>query len=371
MSSPLAASRDDLEQVYRHRDPALAGHQRAEAVVVGADGITVLASANPKGDTDHSWLLRLADDGSLAWEHHYEPTHGSGRALVALRRGFAIAGDVQRDAMAYQASLLRVDSAGTVVGATSLGPRGVTGFYAVTARADDAVVAGGTTRWKGWIVTTDAALQSPGEVSLDVDEVNALATLPSGEVAALAAVEKSTTGFGRARLIALGGDGTVRWSVQMPSSGRGDPAALAALPDGVLVAGNGAARDSDPSHIWFARVSPAGKLVREHALDGGSSAWRARAVAALPDGFAIAGDVTAPGGQRTPQVWWLTADGESRLQRAYGDGELVTGLAATRDGGLVLVGSTTHGAGKTNVWVVRLDPKGDVVWQRVFGAPAS
>jgi hypothetical protein len=59
------------------------------------------------------------------------------------------------------------------------------------------------------------------------------------------------------------------------------------------------------------------------------------------------------------------------LQRAYGDGELVTGLTATRDGGLVLVGSTTHGAGKTNVWVVRLDPKGDVVWQRVFGAPAS
>jgi hypothetical protein len=148
-------------------------------------------------------------------------------------------------------------------------------------------------------------------------------------------------------------------------------AALATLPDGLLVAGNGAARDVDPSHIWLARVSPAGKLVREHALDGGSSAWRARAVAALPDGFAIAGDVTAPGGQRTPQVWWLTTDGETRLQRAYGDGDLVTGLAATRDGGLVLVGSTTHGPGKTNVWVVRLDPKGDVVWQRVFGAPAS
>jgi hypothetical protein len=371
MSSPLGATRDDLEQVYRRRDPALAGHQRAEAVVVGPDGITVLASASPKGDTDHTWLLRLADDGSLAWEHHYEPTQGTGRALVALRRGFAIAGDVQRDAMAYQASLLRVDPAGTVVGAASLGPRGVTGFYAVTARADDAVVAGGTTRWKGWIVATDAALQSPSETSLDVDEVNALTTLPSGEVAALAAVEKSTTGFGRARLSALGGDGTVRWSVQLPSSGRGDPAALATLPDGLLVAGNGAARDVDPSHIWLARVSPDGKLVREHALDGGSSAWRARAVATLPDGFAIAGDVTASGGQRTPQVWWLTTDGETRLQRAYGDGDLVTGLAATRDGGLVLVGSTTHGPGKTNVWVVRLDPKGDVVWQRVFGAPAS
>lgn len=369
MSNPIAATRDDLEQVYRRHDPALAGHQRAEAVAVGADGITVLASANPRGDADHTWLLRLADDGSLVWEHHYEPVHGTGRALVALRRGFAIAGDVQRDAMAYQASLLRVDAAGAVVGAASLGPRGVTGFYAVTSRGDDAVVAGGTTRWKGWIVTTDAALQHPGEMPVDVDEINALAALPSGDVAALAAVEKSTTGFGRARLIAIAADGTVRWSLQLPSSGKGDPAALAALPDGLVVAGNGAAGDHDPAHIWLARVDATGKLVREHALDGGSTAWRARAAAALPDGIAIAGDIAAQGGSRTPHVWWVTPDGEIRSQRDYSDGEIVTGLAATRDGGLVVVGSTTHGPGKTNVWVVRLDPRGDVVWQRVFGAP--
>jgi hypothetical protein len=42
-----------------------------------------------------------------------------------------------------------------------------------------------------------------------------------------------------------------------------------------------------------------------------------------------------------------------------------------RDGGLVVVGSTPQGPGKTNVWIVRLDPGGEVVWQRVFGAPAG
>lgn len=90
-----------------------------------------------------------------------------------------------------------------------------------------------------------------------------------------------------------------------------------------------------------------------------------------PDGFAVAGEVAPSGGPRTPQVWRLTADGEVRWPRAYGDGEFVTGLAATRDGGLVLVGSTSHGVGKTNVWVVQLDARGDVVWQRVFGAPPA
>jgi hypothetical protein len=369
MSNSIAPTRADLEQVYRQHDPAFAGHQSADAVAVGADGITVLASANPKGETDHTWLLRLADDGTLAWDHHYEPGHGSGRALVALGRGFAIAGEVQRDAMAYQAALLRVDPAGAVVGATSLGPRGVTGFSAVTARGDDAIVAGGTTRSKGWIVTTDPALKQVGETTVDVDEIKSLAALPSGEVAALAAVEKSTTGFGRTRLAGLATDGTVRWAVQLPSSGRGDPAALAALRDGFLVAGNGAAGDRDPAHIWLARVDAAGKLLWEHALDGGPAAWRARAAAALPDGFAVAGEVAPPDGSRTPQVWRLTGDGEVRWQRALNDGQFINGLAATADGGLVVVGSTSHGAGKTNVWVVRLDPKGDVVWQRVFGSP--
>jgi hypothetical protein len=370
MSSPVSSTRDDLEQVYRLHDPALAGHQRAEAVAVSADGITVLASANPKGETDHTWLLRLADDGSVTWQRHYEPVYGSGRAMAALRHGFAIAGDVRRGEMAYQASLLKIDGAGTVVGATSLGPRGVTGFYATAARSDDGVVAGGTTRWKGWIVTTDSALQQPREAPLDVDEVNALAVLPSGDVAALASVEKSTTGFGLARLAAVAADGTIRWHVQLPSTGRGDPAALAALSDAVIVIGNGAADDRDPARIWLARVDHGGKLAWEHTLDGGPAAWRARAAAPLPDGFAVAGEV-ATGGTRTPQVWRLAGDGEVRWQRGYSGGEFATGLAATRDGGLVLVGSTTHGPGKTNVWVVRLDAKGEVVWQRVFGIPAG
>lgn len=369
MSNPIAPTRDDLEQVYRQHDPALAGHQSGDAVAVGADGITVLASANPKGETDHTWLLRLADDGTLAWDHHYEPRHGSGRALVALGRGFVIAGDVQRGPMAYQGSLLRVDAAGAVVGASSVGPSGGTGFNAVTARGDDSLVAGGTTGGKGWIVSTDAALKQVGEAPVDVDEIKALAALPSGDVAAMAAVEKSTTSFGRTRLLAFARDGAVRWSVQLPSSGRGDPAALAALPDGLLVAGTGAAGDRDPAHIWFARVDTAGKLVREQTLAGAPSAWRARAAAALPDGFAIAGEVALPDGSRTPQVWRLTSDGEVRWQRALADGQFVNGLAATPDGGLVVVGSTSHGAGKTNVWVVRLDPKGEVVWQRVFGSP--
>jgi hypothetical protein len=377
MSGPISSTKDDLEAVYQLHDPTQAGHQRAEAVVVGDDGITVLASANPKGEAEHTWLLRLGDDGTVAWERHYEPVYGTGRAIAPLRGGFAIAGDVRRAPMAYQASLLAVDAGGAVVRAASVGPRGVTGFYTVRARPDDAVVAAGTSRWKGWIVSADAALQHPAEAPLDVDEINGLAVLPSGDLAVMAAVEKSTTSVGLTRVAALAADGSVRWQHQLPTSGRADPAALAVLADGVIVVGNGGTNDQDPTKIWLARLGATGKLAWERTLDGGTTAWRARAVAAFSDGsVAIAGETAGPDGSRSPHVWRLDGDGAVRWQHAYGGSaspgsEFVTGLAATRDGGLVMVGSTAQGAGKTNVWIVRLDPAGNVVWQRVFGVPAS
>jgi hypothetical protein len=72
-------------------------------------------------------------------------------------------------------------------------------------------------------------------------------------------------------------------------------------------------------------------------------------------------------------VWRLADDGTVRWQHGYGGrhGEMVSGIAALPDGGLVVTGATQQGPGKTNVWVVRVDAQGGVVWQRAFGAPAD
>src|SRR5262249_23244183 len=78
MSHPLAPTLADLDAVYRTHDPNLAGHQQAEGAIVGDDGITVLCSANPKGEAEHTWLIHLADDGKVVWERHYAPSVGVG-----------------------------------------------------------------------------------------------------------------------------------------------------------------------------------------------------------------------------------------------------------------------------------------------------
>jgi hypothetical protein len=371
-------SRDDLAQAYRTHDPLLAGHQHAEAVIVGPEGITVLATANPAGEAEHTWVLRLNLDGVVTWERHYDPKYGAARGITRLAKGgFAIAGEVQRGAMAYQGALVHIDGAGEIVGATSLGPRGVTGFNTVQARADGALLAGGSSDWKGWLVTIDPALRNPGERAIAVDEIKAIRMLPAGDAAVLGITERSTSGFGRAQLSSVAPSGQLRWQRLLPTSGRGDPAALVVRQDGALVVGTGATGDRDPAQVWLAHCDAAGAVTWERTLTATPASARGRAAAGLPDGYAVAGETSTADGERTPHVWRLGDDGAPRWDQPYqapGGGqafEIVNGLEATSDGGLVMVGSTTRGPGRTNVWIVRLSPDGQVIWQRVFGTPAS
>ncbi|HEY0479229.1 MAG TPA: hypothetical protein VGD37_17040 [Kofleriaceae bacterium] len=374
----LSMSKDDLEQAYLTHDPSLAGHQGAEAVVVGPEGITVLATANPAGESEHTWLLRLTLDGVVTWERHYDPKYGAARAITRRTQGgFVIAGEVQRSATAYQASLFQVDAAGEILGAAFFGPRGVTGFNSVQVRADGAILAGGSSAWKGWLVTTDPALHGPAERVLAVDEIKAIRLLPSGDLAALGTTETSTTGFGRAQLASFAPSGQARWQHVLPTSGRGDPAALVVDQDGMLAVGSGTVDQRAPVHVWLAHCDATGTVTWERALSANSANARAWAAVGLPGGYAIAGEMATAEGERMPHVWRIRADGAllwDQRYKASDDGqafEILSGLDATSDGGVVLVGSTSSGPGKTNVWVVRLAPDGKVVWQRVYGSAAT
>ena len=372
----ISMTKDDLEEVYRTHDPSLAGHQSAERVLVGPDGITVLATANPSGEAEHTWLLQLDMQGAVVWQHHYDPKYGAGRALAALPNGgLAFAGDVARSATSYQGTLVTTDSWGKVVAAKALGPRGITGFTALASRPDGTLIAGGSAA-KGWLLSVDVGLQAPTDQLLTVLDVKALGPQPNGDLAVLGVAERSTTGFGRATLVSMGPTHESRWERTLPTSERGDPAALIVGSGGMLAVGSGAKDEHELAHVWLAYVDNAGKMRWEHTLTAGPENARAWASVGLSDGYAIAGETATLEGQRTPHVWRLGPDGTPRWDQAYpapaGSNafEIVNSIVAAPDGGLVLAGATSRGDGKTNVWIVRLDAQGKIVWQRVFGSGA-
>jgi hypothetical protein len=314
----------------------------------------------------------------VAWERHYDAKYGAGRAISRLPHGgFAIAGDVQRSSIEYQASLLQIDAAGEIVRATSLGPRGITGFNAIHAHPDGTFVAAGSAAGKGWVIAIDPTLRTLHDRALATDGVNMLAVLPSGDISALGSLEKSTTGYGRAQLSALAADGQIRWQLTLPTSERGDPSVLVAHHDGVLAMGTGAAAERAPAHVWLAYVDATAQVAWERTIGAAPANAHGYGAVALPTGYAIAGEIAPGNGRRTPHIWRVNDDGSPLWDQSYqtpGDGqafEILNGIDALPDGSLIIVGSTSRGAGKSNVWIERIGPDGAVIWQRVFGSAAS
>lgn len=73
-------------------------------------------------------------------------------------------------------------------------------------------------------------------------------------------------------------------------------------------------------------------------------------------------------------AWILQLDTHGSLmwEKSYGGekADEIKSIVQTRDGGFALGGfSHSFGKGKSDVWLLRLDPKGDVLWKKTYGGP--
>ncbi|MDD4903596.1 MAG: PQQ-binding-like beta-propeller repeat protein [Candidatus Bipolaricaulis sp.] len=117
-------------------------------------------------------------------------------------------------------------------------------------------------------------------------------------------------------------------------------------------------------------LPPAGPAATGWAI-GGTRSDGARAVCPLEDGCALVGyTYSGPAGTCDLLALRCDAGGNVLWARAIGGAgtDAGEGVCATLDGGVVAVGRTTSvGAGVDDLWLVRLDAEGNLVWTRTFG----
>jgi hypothetical protein len=112
--------------------------------------------------------------------------------------------------------------------------------------------------------------------------------------------------------------------------------------------------------------------IRTYGGDQRDYGW---AVAVTPDGcFAVAGQ-TASFGAGREDVWLLKidADGDTLWTRTYGGGnaDIAYSVAVTADSGFILGGYTDpEGSDRYDVLLIRTDLNGDVLWTRTYGGPS-
>jgi hypothetical protein len=148
--------------------------------------------------------------------------------------------------------------------------------------------------------------------------------------------------------------------------------------NGQVTGFQGGARD-----FWVVKLDASGNLQWQRTL-GGSATDNIGEVQQTSDGGYIVagstssndGDVTGNNGNFDCWAVKLDAQGATEWQRTYGgsSSDVCWAVVVTLDGGYVLAGSTnstdgdvTSNNGAADLWAVKIDPQGNILWQRTFG----
>lgn len=147
------------------------------------------------------------------------------------------------------------------------------------------------------------------------------------------------------------------------------------------------ATNNGQGDVWLVKVDAAGTLLWEHTY-GGSIPDEGRCVRNTMDGgYVIAGiawssdgDVSEALGSYDYWVVKVDGDGELEWERSLGGSgaDYGYGIEQTTDGGYIVVGwgGSVDGMmigehGGAECWVVRLDPNGQMLWQKPLGGSAN
>ena len=192
-------------------------------------------------------------------------------------------------------------------------------------------------------------------------------------------------------VVKLNSKGDMLWQKMYGGSNTDIPYSIALNADGgYFVAGFTLSNDGDVTgnhgemDYWIIKIDAAGNLIWQKSL-GGTDYESATSIQATTDGgcivtgstYSVNGDVT--GNHGSADYWVVKLDNKGNLQWQKALGGSTTESAAcvqvTKDGGFIVSGSSNsldgdvtgiHGQGY-DAWIVKLDANGKIIWQKSYG----
>ncbi len=140
---------------------------------------------------------------------------------------------------------------------------------------------------------------------------------------------------------------------------------------GCVLAGYAEPRSTGNRDAWLVKLSATGSVLWQRTYGGPGSESTTAIIETKDKGFLLAGSKAANESVE-PDLWLLKLDeaGNVVWQRAYGGSKTDRGhsIETTSDGSYVVAGwSRSFGAGGMDAWCLQLDASGRRVWQKTFG----
>jgi uncharacterized delta-60 repeat protein len=143
---------------------------------------------------------------------------------------------------------------------------------------------------------------------------------------------------------------------------------------GYIVAGETYSFGAVNSDAWVLKLKPDGTVDWQKTY-GGTNYDSAYSIQQTSDGGYIVAGYTESFGAGNVDAWVLKLkpDGTVDWQKTYGgaDDDSANSIQQTSDGGYIVAGETSFGAGYGDAWVLKLKPDGTVDWQKTYGGAAD
>lgn len=204
------------------------------------------------------------------------------------------------------------------------------------------------------------------------DEALAIARLADGGFALAGYTASVGAGLTDGWLVRVDGQGKPLWNHAFGGAQSDQAHALLALADGFIVAGfRNAGVDLAGAQMWLVRTDTQGAVLWEKGYGSTGKSW-AEAIAIHPGGYALAGSVVLPGQAADASLASVDKDGKLLWQQPIGgtDDDGVHALATLVDG-FALAGFKGMAGGKSDMWLVRTDAKGTVQWDKTYGGSGN
>ena len=356
----------------------------ANSIVPLSDGgFAIAGHTDSKGSSD-IWLLRLDGSGNIVWDKTFGGSEGDyARSIVSLSDGgFAIAGRTSsKGAGGGDMWLLRLDGSGNIVWDRTFG--GSKNDYAtsIVSLSDGGFAIAGYTKSKGagdkdmWLLRLDESENIVWDTTFGgryPDEANSIVLLSDGGFAIAGWTDSKGAGGRDMCLLRLDGSGNIIWDRTFGGSEWDGATSIVSLSDGgFAIAGYTKSKGAGSGDMWLLRLDGSGNIVWDRTF-GGSEWDYASSIVSLSDGgFAIAG-CTYSKGAGGLDMWLLRLDGSGNIvwDKAFGGSEqdYASSIVSLSDDGFAIAGFTrSKGVDEADMWLLRLDGSGNIVWDKTFG----
>ncbi|MHA2612326.1 MAG: InlB B-repeat-containing protein, partial [bacterium JZ-2024 1] len=281
------------------------------------------------------WVLKLDADGNVLWQKTYGGTDSDGASSIQQTSdgGYIVAGYTYSfGAGRYDIWVLKLDADGNVLWQKTYGGANWDEAYSIQQTSDGGYIVAGDT-WSfvaAWNDVSDFWV-------LKLDE--------NGNVV----WQKTYGGVKEDRA----------YSIQQTSDG------------GYIVAGETYSFGAGDWDIWVLKLNANGDVVWQRTYGWARLDW-ARSIQQTSDGGYIVAGMTDSFGAGSWDIWVLKLDANGNVlwQKTYGGAnwDEAYSIQQTSDGGYIVAGKTySFGAGYTDIWVLKLDADGNVLWQKTYG----